>query len=134
MNTAAIILFDGECNLCTRSVQFILAHESGPTLRFASIQSPAGARLLRAYDFDPHDARTFVLVEGDKAYARSEAAVRVARHLRMPWRLAAMLRILPRPLRDAAYNVIARNRYRWFGRRDACMIPTPERAARFLTE
>ncbi|RZI70590.1 MAG: thiol-disulfide oxidoreductase DCC family protein [Pseudomonas sp.] len=126
-----LVIFDGVCSFCERSVQFILRHETGPGLRFAPIQSNMGARMARDHGFDPDDARTFVLVEGGRAYVRSAAAIRVACHLRWPWRVLAAIWIVPRPLRDWAYDRIAANRYRWFGRKDSCMVPTPEQMRRF---
>ena len=129
-----IVVFDGVCKLCARSVRFILAHERRPALMFASLQSAAGSRLAREFGFDPEDARTFVLVSAGRCYVKSEAALRVARFLRMPWRLIGVVRIFPRPLRDLAYDAVARNRYRWFGRRDACMVPSETVVKRFLDE
>lgn len=127
-------MFDGLCNLCTGSVRFILRHEKSPALRFAPLQSPAGARLMRGFGLDPEDAKTFVLIEGGTAYVRSDAAIRLAAYLRGAGRLLALLRLVPRPLRNWFYDVVARNRYRWFGRRDACMAPGAELAARFIEE
>jgi len=129
-----VIIFDGLCNLCARSVKFILDHEAAPVLRFASLQSPAGNRLLLELGFDPADAKTFVLVTDGSAYAKSEAAIRVASYLRGAWKLIGAIKILPRPIRDWLYDVVARNRYRWFGRREACMAPSPDLRARFLQE
>ena len=129
-----IVIFDGTCNICAGSVNFILRHEAKPDLFFTSLQSPAGARLLRQFSFDPEDARTFVLVSDGVAYVKSEAAVRVCRHFRGAWRLLSVVKIIPRPIRDWMYDVFARNRYRWFGRLEACMVPTPELAARFVLE
>src|SRR5579859_2107869 len=113
-----VVIFDGLCKFCAGSVNFILRHEAGPDLLFAPLQSAAGARLLREYRFDPNDARTFVLVADGVAYVKSAAAIRVCAHFRGAWRLLAAIRIVPRPLRDWAYDLFARNRYRWFGRRE----------------
>lgn len=129
-----LVIFDGVCNLCVGSVRFILSHEARPELRFVPLQSGTGSRMLASLGFDPTDARTFVLVERGTAYVRSAAALRVARFLRWPWRALAALRIVPRPLRDWMYDRIAASRYRWFGRRDACMVPTPELEARFIRD
>jgi len=129
-----IVIFDGTCNFCAGSVNFILRHEAQPDLLFAPLQSAAGARLLRQHAFDPDDARTFVLVSNGTAYTKSAASIRVAGHFRGAWKWLAALRVVPRPLRDRAYDVFARNRYRWFGRRETCMLPTPELRARFLLE
>ena len=129
-----VVIFDGVCNLCAHSVRFILDHESGPALRFVPLQSLAGARLMREYGFSPEDAKTFVLVAGGRSYVKSDAAIRVAGYLRGIWQWLAAVRILPRPIRDWAYDVVARNRYRWFGRTESCMVPTPELRARFIQE
>lgn len=128
------VIFDGTCNFCVGSVNFILRHEAKPDLVFTPLQSPAGARLLRQFSFDPQDASTFVLVSNGTAYVKSAAAIRVCRHFKGAWRLLAVTAIIPRFIRDWAYDVIARNRYRWFGRRETCMVPTPELAARFILE
>src|SRR5215510_11725415 len=129
-----VVIFDGVCNLCSHAVQFIVAHEVSPTLHFASVQSAAGARLMRQFDLDPEEAKTFVLVEEGLSYVRSEAAIRVSRHLRMPWRLLGLAWVVPRFLRDYCYDLVARNRYRWFGRRETCMVPSSAMAARFLND
>jgi predicted DCC family thiol-disulfide oxidoreductase YuxK len=129
-----VLLFDGMCNLCTGAVGFVLAHEAEATLRFAPIQSPAGARLMRDFGFDPADAKTFVLIADRRIYVRSDAAVRLARYLRGMWKLLGLIRVVPRPVRDFVYDLVARNRYRWFGRRDACMVPTRELKARFVED
>jgi predicted DCC family thiol-disulfide oxidoreductase YuxK len=128
---SGLVIFDGVCNFCERSVQLILRHEARPELRFALVQSNTGARMARDLGFDPEDAKTFVIVERDRAYVRSAAAIRVARYLRWPWRALAVIWVIPRPLRDWAYDLVAANRYRWFGRKDSCMVPTPELMLRF---
>ncbi len=127
-----VVVFDGVCNLCVGSVGFIVRHEKTPALRFAPIQSATGARLVRELGFDPADAKTFVIVEDGRAHVRSNAAIRLARYLRWPWRLLGAAWIVPRPIRDHAYDWVARNRYRWFGRRDTCLVPTPALRSRFL--
>src|SRR5689334_284888 len=129
-----LMIFDGVCHLCTRSVKFILVHESAPTLRFVPLQSPAGARMMREFGLSVDDAKTFVLVVDGKPYVRSEAAIRVARYLWGPWRMLGGIRAIPRALRDWGYDLVARNRYRWFGRMEACMVPTPELRARFILD
>jgi len=129
-----LVLFDGVCNLCTHSVRFILEHEKGPLFRFATVQSPAGSRLMRELGLNPDDAETFVLIADGRAYLRSDAAIRIARDLRGAWRWLGVVKIVPRPLRDWIYDLVARNRYRWFGRTDECMVPTAEIRARFIVE
>lgn len=128
------MVFDGVCNLCARSVKFILDHEAAPTLRFTPLQSVAGARLLCELGFDPVDAKTFVLISRGKAYAKSDAAIRVASYLRGAWRLIGAISIIPRPIRDWMYDVVARNRYRWFGRIETCMAPSAALRARYFEE
>ena len=128
----AVVLFDGVCNLCNGSVQFIIRRDPAGRFRFASLQSEAGQALLRRHGLDPDDLSSVILVEDGRAYARSDAALRVARGLSGAWRAAGALRVVPRPLRDLVYGWVARNRYRWFGRREACMVPTPELRGRFL--
>lgn len=127
-----VVIFDGVCNLCARSVAFILRHEADPRLRFVPLQSTAGSRLMREIGLDPEDAKTFVLLAGGKAFVRSAAAVRVCAYFKWPWKALAAARLIPRPIRDRAYDLVARNRYRWFGRSEACMVPTPDLRARFI--
>ena len=129
-----IVIFDGVCNLCARSVQFILRHESEPRFLFSPLQSAAGARLLRSHGFPTSDVASFVLLSDGKVYTRSGAALHIARHFKGPWQLLRVLWIVPRPLRDLLYDYIARNRYSWFGKADSCLVPTPELSARFIYE
>jgi predicted DCC family thiol-disulfide oxidoreductase YuxK len=129
---APVVLFDGVCNLCNGSVQFIVRHDPAGRFRFASLQSEAGRALLRRHGMDTEELSSVVLVEGGRAYSRSDAALRIAGGLGGAWKAAGALRAVPRPLRDLVYEWVARNRYRWFGKQEACMIPTPELRARFL--
>lgn len=128
----SVLLFDGVCNLCNSSVQFILARDPKAKFRFASLQSDEGQALLQEFEDRPSDLSSVVLIEDGQLYARSDAALRVARQLSGGWPLLYAFIVLPRALRDAVYNWIARNRYRWFGKRDSCMIPSPELRSRFL--
>jgi predicted DCC family thiol-disulfide oxidoreductase YuxK len=127
-----IILFDGECNLCSWSVQFIIRRDPKARFRFAALQSPAGWRLLAERGIDARGFDSVVLLDGARWYARSGAALRIARRLSGAWPLLGALLVVPRPLRDWAYDVVARRRYGWFGRADACMVPTPALRERFL--
>jgi predicted DCC family thiol-disulfide oxidoreductase YuxK len=127
-----IVLFDGVCNLCNGSVTFIVKRDPGRRFRFAALQSAAGATLLRQFGLPADALDTLVLVEGNRAFTRSTASLRVARRLSGLWPLLYALIVVPRPIRDLLYGVVARNRYRWFGRRDACMMPTPDLRERFL--
>lgn len=132
MTGSATVLFDGVCNLCNASVQFIVRRDPTGRFRFASLQSEAGRRLLEEHRLPTDELSTVVVVADGRAYTRSDAALRVARGLGGAWPALAALRLVPRPLRDAVYGLVARNRYRWFGRREACMLPTAEERSRFL--
>ncbi len=132
-----MILFDGVCNLCNGFVQFVIERDPAAHFRFASLQSQAASAMLRAH----HSTRdrsdipdSVVLVEGDRVSTQSTAALRVARRLGFPWNLGYVFVIVPKPFRDAVYAWVARNRYRWFGKRDVCMVPTPELRGRFLSD
>lgn len=127
-----IILFDGVCNLCNGSVQFVLKRDRDGVFKFASLQSDFGGGILTRYGLPTDDYNSFVLVEGDRIYTKSTAALRVARNLGGFWNLLYGLIVIPSVLRDAVYGFIARNRYRWFGKRESCMIPQPEWKSRFL--
>ena len=132
MTDGPILLFDGVCNLCDHSVQFVLDHDAEGVFRFASLQSEVGRGLVERCGMPPGALDSVVLVEAGRCYVRSEAAWRTASRLDAPWRWGSALRYLPRGLRDRAYDWVARNRYRWFGTRDACRLPTPDVRARFL--
>jgi predicted DCC family thiol-disulfide oxidoreductase YuxK len=129
-----IVLFDGECNLCNASVIFIIARDNRKRFRFASLQSAIGRRLLEQHGLASSVRDTVVLIEGKHAFTRSTAALRIARRLRWPWPFLFALISIPRFVRDSAYALIARNRYRWFGRSPSCRLPSPELQERFLDE
>ncbi|WAC08645.1 MAG: DCC1-like thiol-disulfide oxidoreductase family protein [Thermodesulfobacteriota bacterium] len=129
-----VVIFDGVCKLCAHSVRFILNHESEPTLRFTPLQCPLGARLMRELGFNPVDAKTFILISDGRPYVKSDAVIRLARYFRQPWKLLGAIKIIPRAIRNWAYDAVARNRYRWFGQFDTCMVPPPELKARFVEE
>lgn len=128
----AVVLFDGVCNLCNASVRFIVRRDAGGYFRFASLQSDVGRALLEEHGLPRDEMASVVLVEGGRAHTRSDAALRVARRLSGAWPLLSAFRVLPRFVRDGVYGWIAANRYRWFGRRDACELPSPELRDRFL--
>ena len=127
-----IVLFDGICNFCNASVNFIIEHDKKNRFKFAAIQSDPGQALMRKFNLDPVNLSTFVLVEGDKFYTKTTAALKVARNLGFPWSMSFIFIIVPPPVRNIAYNIIAKYRYKWFGKRDACRIPTPELKEKFL--
>jgi predicted DCC family thiol-disulfide oxidoreductase YuxK len=132
--TPSIILFDGVCNLCNGFVQFVINRDPEARFRFASLQSSAAGTLLDGYRPTGPLPDSVVLVERGRIYTESTAALRVARALGFPWNLAYAGVIVPRPIRDAVYRWVARNRYAWFGKRTVCMVPTADRRARFLSD
>lgn len=131
-NKSSIVLFDGVCNLCNGLVQFIIKNDPKGKFRFASLQSEAGQLLLKNLGLKTDDFDTFVLVRGDQYFVRSTAALRVLNELGGMWKLFSVFWIFPAPLRDFFYNVIANSRYKLFGRRESCMVPTAELKQRFL--
>lgn len=130
----SVILFDGVCNLCNRWVLFVIDHDPRRRFSFASLQSDFGQTLLRGYHAPVSGVRSLVLLEDGRCYVRSSAVLRIARHLSGPWRLLYAFTWVPRQVRDAVYDWIARNRYDWVGRTDHCLVPSPELAERFLDE
>ncbi len=128
----AIVLFDGVCNFCNGSVNFIIERERAGYFSFAPLQSEIGKELSAKYGLDKTETDSVVVIEDGHAYIHSEAAMRIARRLDGIWSLAYALRIIPRPVRDWAYKLFAKYRYKLFGRRDHCMVPTPKVRARFL--
>jgi predicted DCC family thiol-disulfide oxidoreductase YuxK len=126
-----IILFDGLCRLCNGSVNFLIDHDPAAHFRFAPLQSRLGRDLLSRFDLDA-GLGSVVLVENGRAYQRSDAALRLARGLGGLWGLLSWAVVIPRPVRDAIYDLIARNRYRWFGKSQTCRMPTPGLTNRFL--
>ncbi|HYH81787.1 MAG TPA: thiol-disulfide oxidoreductase DCC family protein [Longimicrobium sp.] len=127
-----LVLYDGQCGLCNHSVQLIIRHDRRGRFRFAALQSDAGQALLARHGLAADVIDTVVLVDGGRAFTRSRAALRIAGGMDAPWPLLRAFAIVPRPLADVVYDFVARNRYRWFGRSDACMLPPPEVRARFL--
>jgi len=133
MSDDPVLLFDGVCNLCNGVVQLLVPLDPAGRIRYAPIQSTAGQTLLSRAGL-PGDPDTVVLVEGDRAYTKSAAVLRVAELLGWPYRLLRVARLLPRRLRDACYDVVAANRYDWFGRREQCMVPDDDVRDRFLDD
>ncbi|MDH5833059.1 thiol-disulfide oxidoreductase DCC family protein [Luteimonas kalidii] len=129
-----IIVFDGVCALCNGWVDFLLARDRRQRYRFAAMQSPAGRRLLAAHGLDPDDPASFLLLDAQGAHTDTDAIARVLSGLGAPWRVAAMGRLLPRPLRDRLYRSVARHRYRLFGRRTACRVPDAAHRHRFIVD
>lgn len=127
-----IILFDGVCNLCNTSVQFVLKRDTKATFKFASLQSNAGQKLLADFKLPLDEFNSFIYIDDGKLYTRSSAALRVAKELNFPWKLMFGFIVVPPFIRNFVYDIIAKNRYKWFGKRESCMIPTAELKQRFL--
>lgn len=131
-NHSSILLFDGVCNLCNGIVQFVIKHDPNAKFKFASLQSEAGQTLLKKFSLKTNDFDTFVLVRGETYFVKSSAVLRVLNELGGVWKLFYAFIILPAPVRDLFYNAIAGSRYKLFGRRENCMLPSPELKQRFL--
>jgi predicted DCC family thiol-disulfide oxidoreductase YuxK len=130
--TAPLVLYDGDCGFCARSVRWLLAHERDHDLRFAPLQGATAAALRRRYPQIPQTIESVVYVAGGRAHLRSKAMLHVARHLRAPWRWAHAVRWLPGAVLDLGYRLVAAVRYRIWGHADACQLVTPAQRARFL--
>ena len=126
-----VILFDGVCIFCSRWVRFVARRDTSRRFRFTPIQSDYGTRLARTFGIDPDDPDTNAVIHGGEAFMKSDAALTVLSQL-PGWGWVRMLFAVPKPLRDAVYSLIARNRYRIFGKYDTCPLPTPEQSAKFL--
>ena len=131
-DAAPVLVFDGVCLLCSRSVHFVLRHDRAGRIRFASMQSAPGRALFERFGVDPDSPSSLLYVVDGHGFTDSEALLRIVAGFGGAWRLMAVCRLLPRRLRDAAYRAVARNRYKWFGRSRQCFIAAPEQAARFL--
>jgi len=132
VNENPVILFDGVCNFCNGAINFVLKQDRKSVFRFAPLQSEAGRRLLQQYNLPTEEFESFVLIDQGKVYKKSNAALRVMNKLPWYWKESQIFRLIPTIFRDAIYDFIARNRYKWFGKKDECMVPTPEMRSRFL--
>ena len=130
--TGPIFLFDGVCNFCNDGVNYLIQHDHAGKFRFASLQSEAGKAVLTQHGLHDLPLSTSVLIDGDQVFLNSDCVLETARRLGGAHALAAAFLVIPRPLRDWAYRVFASNRYRMFGKREVCMVPTPEVRKRFL--
>ena len=128
----AVIFFDGVCNLCNHSVQFIIKRDHKDYFRFAALQSDIAGQKLSDFDFNADNLKTIILLENGKVYLRSTAALRIARHLSGGWPILFGLIIIPAFIRDFVYQLIANNRYRIWGKTESCMVPSAELRAKFL--
>lgn len=127
----AIVLFDGECNFCDASVQWIIRRDEHAYFQFASLQSEVG-QTLRDRHRIPDSVDSIILIQQGVPYLKSDAAIRIAEHLDGRWRLLRFVRIVPKTIRDFGYDFFAKRRKRWFGEKDACTIPSPDERRRFL--
>lgn len=135
MNTAnshAILLFDGVCNYCNRRVNFVIRNDKRDVFRFAALQSESGKKLLRENNLNENDLFSVILIENGKVYTKSKAALRILKLLGNRWSLFYALIIVPGFIRDFVYDGIANNRYKWWGKRDSCMIPSEEIKQKFI--
>ena len=128
-----IILFDGECNFCDSSVQFIIKRDPRGHFKFASLQSALGTEIREKFA-TPEDMDSLILVEDNQIYYKSTAALRIAKELNGLWKYCYIFRFVPRPVRDAIYDVVAKNRLKWFGTKESCMLPSPEVRSRFIKD
>ncbi len=128
-----LLLFDGVCNLCNASVQKVIKIDPQGKIQFASLQSDLGQELLEKSELPGEDFDTVILVEGDRYYNRSDVPLRIFKTIGGGWKLLYYIgKVVPKPLRDTLYNIVAKNRYRIWGKQEFCMIPSPELKERFL--
>lgn len=132
MKPTRVLLFDGVCNLCNGAVVFVLRRDRTKSIKFASLQSTAGRELLQQYHLPTSVFNSFVFIDDGKAYTQSVAALRLCKYLTALWPMLYGFIIVPKFIRDRIYKWIAANRYKWFGKKDECIVPRPELSARFL--
>jgi len=132
MKNNPIILFDGVCNLCNGAVQFVIKRDKKRSINFAPLQGDYGQQLLKQHHLPMEEFNSFLLIENGKVYAQSTAALKVCKYLTGGWPLMVGFIIVPTFIRNGIYRWIAKNRYKWFGKKDACMIPTAELKSRFI--
>jgi predicted DCC family thiol-disulfide oxidoreductase YuxK len=133
-NDKPIILFDGVCNFCNGVVNFLIKQDKEKKLRFAALQSEAGVQLLEQYGFPPSYQQSFIFIDKGKAYRKSTAALKLYNQLPWYWKWIQVFWIVPKFLRDAVYEFISKHRYKWFGKKEKCRMPTPDERSRFLPE
>lgn len=129
---AHIVFFDGVCNLCNKSVDFIIKRDHNRRFRYASLQSDVAVKLLVDKGVDTSSMRTIILLKDQTVFFKSDAVLEIARDLRPPWPAMYIFKLVPRFLRDQIYDIVSRNRYNWFGKRDTCRVPTDEERRLFL--
>ena len=132
MKETRVILFDGVCNFCNYWVIFAIKRDRKKKLRFTPLQGETAMRLLPQYNLNPTSLSSVIFIDSGKAWTQSSAAIRICKHLDGGWKLFYGLIIIPKFIRDFFYNIIARNRYKWFGKKESCMVPAPGLSERFL--
>ena len=126
-----LMLFDGVCNLCQGGVQFYISHDKSGKIMFASLQSALGREVSQAMNFKEGEMNTMLLIENGRIYTQSDAALNTTKYLDGGWKILRYLKIFPKFLRDFVYGIVAKNRYRWFGKQNECWLPTPDLKKRF---
>ena len=127
-----ILLFDGVCNFCDNTVQFVIRKNKSENIHFAALQSSFGKEQIKKAGLPTNELKSLIFIENNQIYTRSTGALKLARHLDSLWKIAYIFIIIPKPIRDFFYNLFAKNRYKWFGEKDACMIPSKEVRSRFI--
>ncbi|KQR70598.1 thiol-disulfide oxidoreductase DCC family protein [Pedobacter sp. Leaf176] len=133
MSNNPVIFFDGVCNLCNAAVQFVIEHDADSTFKFTALQSDFAKKMLPEFDFDTSKINSIVLLQNSKLYTKSSAALRIARKLNGLLPLLYVFIIVPKFIRDWIYDIVAKNRYKWWGRQERCWVPTPELKSRFYS-
>ena len=132
MNSEKIILFDGVCNLCNSTIQKVIENDAKNQFKFASLQSEFGQNFLEKNNLSQRDFNTMILVDGTSFYTQSDAALRIGKELKGIYQFSGLLFIFPKFIRNSVYNFVSKNRYKWFGKRESCWLPTPELQQKFL--
>lgn len=133
MNSQKIILFDGVCNLCNSTVQKVIENDYKNQFKFASLQSEFGQEFLKKNDLSTEEFNSIILVDGNKYFNKSDAALHIGKELKGIYKLSRLLFIFPKFIRDFVYDIISRNRYKWFGKQESCWLPTPDLQEKFLS-
>lgn len=132
MKEFKVILFDGVCNLCNSSVNFIIDHDINDKFKFASLQSDEGQNLLNKFGLNAEEFDSVVLTDDENYYTKSTAVLKIVKEFTGIWKILYAFIVIPKPIRDYFYGIIADNRYKWFGKKDSCRVPTPELKGKFL--
>ncbi|MBA5630473.1 thiol-disulfide oxidoreductase DCC family protein [Moheibacter lacus] len=132
MNSEKIILFDGVCNLCNSTVQKVIENDAKNQFKFASLQSEFGQKFLENNHLSKDEFNSMILVDGEKFYTRSDAALRIGKELKGLYKLSGLLFAFPKFIRNSVYDFVSRNRYKWFGKQESCWLPTPELKEKFI--